>query len=214
MTSRRARKGFTLKCNPVAHWSASLYKALNKLQYADGTDLLNINRDDATGFRLDTFTTCKQYTIPIVQGHEVLTTRADYVNRYPSNLQTTSFNFTSTSKTQAVCVGVVKVPKLHIKCPAQHATDLELYETKEELQPVFVNLQTDLSKFIECVRVDGAADEGPSHEEVQFWWSARHLSRGRVVTLVTTRSSGSSYLNRVELQNGCLSLGHANTFIP
>ena len=24
----------------------------------------------------------------------------------------------------------------------------------------------------------------------------------------------SSYLNRVELQNGCLSLGHANTFIP
>ena len=38
--------------------------------------------------------------------------------------------------------------------------------------------------------------------------------RGRVATLVTTCSSGSSYLNRVELQNGCLSLGHANTFIP
>ena len=34
------------------------------------------------------------------------------------------------------------------------------------------------------------------------------------MTLVTTRSSGSSYLNRVELQNGCLSLGHASTFIP
>jgi len=34
------------------------------------------------------------------------------------------------------------------------------------------------------------------------------------VTLVTTRSSGSSYLNRVELQNGCLALGHSNTYIP
>lgn len=32
--------------------------------------------------------------------------------------------------------------------------------------------------------------------------------------LVTARSSGSSYLNRVELQNGCLSCGHSNVFIP
>ena len=31
---------------------------------------------------------------------------------------------------------------------------------------------------------------------------------------LTSRSSGSSYLNRTELQNGCLSLGHASTFIP
>ena len=36
----------------------------------------------------------------------------------------------------------------------------------------------------------------------------------RVASLVTTHSSGSSYLNRVELQNEYLSLGHANTFIP
>ena len=28
------------------------------------------------------------------------------------------------------------------------------------------------------------------------------------------RCSGDSYLNRVELQNGCLSKGHSNTFIP
>lgn len=32
--------------------------------------------------------------------------------------------------------------------------------------------------------------------------------------MVTARSGGASYLNRVELQNGCLSLGHANIFIP
>ena len=33
-------------------------------------------------------------------------------------------------------------------------------------------------------------------------------------TLVTTQRSGSSYLNHVELQNSCLSLGLSNTFIP
>ena len=63
VTSRRARKGFSLKLNPDAHWSASLYKALNCLQYKVGRDIVNVNRDDATGtgFRLDTLTTCKQY---------------------------------------------------------------------------------------------------------------------------------------------------------
>lgn len=32
--------------------------------------------------------------------------------------------------------------------------------------------------------------------------------------MVTSRSSGSSYLNRVELQNGCLAKAHSNLFIP
>ena len=35
-----------------------------------------------------------------------------------------------------------------------------------------------------------------------------------ILTPSTTCSSGSSYLNYVELQNGCSALGHANTFIP
>jgi len=34
------------------------------------------------------------------------------------------------------------------------------------------------------------------------------------MTLISSRSSGSSYLNRVELQNGCLALGHTNLFVP
>ena len=42
----------------------------------------------------------------------------------------------------------------------------------------------------------------------------RHLNKGKVATLITTRSSGSSYSNQVELQNGCLSRGHSGTFIP
>jgi len=84
----------------------------------------------------------------------------------------------------------------------------------DSLHPVFYNLSTNLLKSIECIRVDGACDEGPSHEEVQFYWTAHHYTTEKILTLVTTRSSGSSYLNRVELQNGCLSLGYANTFIP
>ena len=38
--------------------------------------------------------------------------------------------------------------------------------------------------------------------------------RPTFITLVTARNSGASHLNRVELQNGCLALAHANLFIP
>ena len=69
-------------------------------------------------------------------------------------------------------------------------------------------------KRIECIRVDGAGDEGPLHVEVQFWWTRRHFETPTHVTLVTTRNSGASYLNRVESQNGCLTVAHANLFIP
>ena len=44
--------------------------------------MLNINCDNATGFRLDTLVTCKQYATPVVQGNEILTTRTDYVSKY------------------------------------------------------------------------------------------------------------------------------------
>ena len=50
--------------------------------------------------------------------------------------------------------------------------------------------------------------------EVQFVWTERHLKKPTIACLVTSRNSGSSYLNRVELQNGCLALAHANIFIP
>ena len=98
----------------------------------------------------------------------MLTTRTDHVNKYPSTLQTTSYNFTGTSTTDEVCVGVVKAPKVHQKCPAQHAADLSLLESQNHLHPVFFNGATNKPKSIECIRVDGASDEGPSHEEVQF----------------------------------------------
>lgn len=69
-----------------------------------------------------------------------------------------------------VCVGLVKAPTIiHPKNPCQHSTDLEMLEKKEELKPVFVNLDTGEAKSVDCVRVDGAGDEGPTHEEVQFY---------------------------------------------
>ena len=214
VTSRRARKGFNLKFNPDEHWSGALYKGLNTLQYTDGINMVNINRDDATGFRLDTLTTCRQYTTPAIQGSEVLSTRTDYVSKHPSVLQTTSYNFSATATTGELCAGVVKAPKVHQKNPAQHMADLCMLESQTELAPAFLNPHTETPKLIECIRVDGASDEGPSHDEVQYRWTERHILKERMATLVTTRSSGCSYLNRVELQNGCLSLGHAHTFIP
>ena len=91
VTTWRSRKGFALKYNPDSHRSAALYKGLNWLQFTDGTDILNINRDDASGFRLDTMVTHSQHSCPMVQGEQVVTTHTDYVNKYPSTLQTTSY---------------------------------------------------------------------------------------------------------------------------
>lgn len=214
VTTRCACKGFILKYNPDSHWSASFYKGLNSIQLKDGQDVCNINRDDAAGFRLNTLITCKQYATPTVTGSDVLTTRTDYVNKYPSTLQVTSYNFTATETVGEICVGVVKAPSsIHPKNPCQHAADLQMLEQQESLLSVFQNPGTGAPKSIDAIRVDGASDEGPSHEEVQYYWSERHLLKNKVATIVTTRSSGSSYMNHVELQNGCLSRGHSNTFI-
>lgn len=96
VTTRRARKGFQLRYNPDFHWSCALYRGLQYIQMTDGTSIVNVNRDDASGFRLDTLATNKQYAAPTVRGCDVLTTHTDYVNRYRSVLQTTSYNFTGT----------------------------------------------------------------------------------------------------------------------
>lgn len=82
VTSRRARKGFEVRYNPDAHWSGALYKGLNYIEYTDGTNIMNLNRDDSSGFRLDTLATHSQYHQPVVQGHSVLTTHTDYVNKF------------------------------------------------------------------------------------------------------------------------------------
>ena len=95
------------------------------------------------GFQLDTLTTCKQYGAPTVEGRDVVTTRTDYVNKYPSMLQTTSYNFTATQTTQEACVGVVKAPSsIHPKNPCQHAANLAMLVGK-----VF-NLERDTQRLL------------------------------------------------------------------
>lgn len=71
------------------------------------------------------------------------------------------------------------------------------------MQSLLINPFT---KEVECIYVDGATEKGPAHLEIQFWWTLRHVQRPTKVTLVTSRNSGTSYLNCVELQNGCLML--------
>lgn len=200
--------GFCSIPAPDAHWSSSFYKGLDKIQLEDGRDKCIINRDDAAGFRLDTTYTHKQYKAISDANQQEVTTRTDYVNKYASILQVTSYLVPGTKTTPQYSAGIVKAHIVYPKDPSQHAADVVMLENEQEFKPCMKK------KPIDCIRVDGAADEGPSHKEVQFMWTERHLEQEKVCTLVTTRCSGSSYLNRVELQNGCLSVAHGNIFIP
>ena len=111
-----------------------------------------------------------------------------------------------------MCAGAAKPHVLYPKNSSQHAVDRKMLLQKEELQPAFLNPDTNMPKQITCIRVDGS--QGPSHLEVQFWWTEYHLTQENYITLVSTHCSGGSYLNRVELQNGCLAKAHSNLFIP
>ena len=104
-----------------------------------------------------------------MDGKQTLTTHTDYVNKFPSILQTTCYNFTGTHTTGEMCAVIVKPAKIFPKNPAQHYSDLKVLSSLPEFQPVFTNSVSQSSKPIECVRVDGAGDERPSHLEVQFW---------------------------------------------
>ena len=95
------------------------------------------------------------------------------------HLQITCYNFSATGTNNEVCVGVVKARKVHEKNPAQHAADLADLETKAELQHVFNNPFTGSPNSIDCIRVDGTSDEGPGHEEVQYFWTKRHIEKRR-----------------------------------
>ena len=61
------------------------------------------------------------------------------MSTYPSILQTTSYNFSSTDTTPETCVGVVKAPGTFPKNSAQHASDLEMLSSKDELKHLFIN---------------------------------------------------------------------------
>ena len=86
--------------------------------------IMNVGRDDQAGFRLDTLSTNKQFGTRTLKDNLATSSRTDYVNPYPSVLQTTSYNFPSTETTNEMCGGVVKAKILFPKNPAQHFADM------------------------------------------------------------------------------------------
>lgn len=182
-----------------------MYKLFKQLQ-RDGNHLILLNRDDQAGFRLDSTYTHKN--IPTLSTKPTVTTRTDFLSKCPAQLQTTSYNFPKTETTVDVCIGVVKASQLHEKSPSQHSDDLVAVEALSIAKSLFSKNDLEDPRDIECIQVDGAGDEGPSHAEVQFLSTERHLSKPTKITMVTTRCTGDSFLNRVELQNGSLSSYH------
>ncbi|CAB3979644.1 Hypothetical predicted protein [Paramuricea clavata] len=132
IVSRRARKGFAIKLNVDVHWSCSFYKTLDFLQLKDGQDKVLLNRDDASGFRLDSTFTHKQHKVLSEAGNPELITRTDFLNKYAATLQTTSYMFLETETTPETCIGVVKAHTMHKKNPGQHAGDLEMLANHDE----------------------------------------------------------------------------------
>ena len=185
VVSKRARKGFNLRYNPDCHWRSALYSGLNMVQLENGVDIVNLGRDDQVGFRLDTMATHRLHKTLAVKENEPLTTRTDYVTKNLSTLQTSSYNFPATETTNEICAGVAKATPIHYKNPAQHFADITMLQEQDQIKPAFISSVTGMPKTVECIRVDGGADEGPAHVEVQYWWTIRHIERPTELTIVT-----------------------------
>lgn len=97
-TCRRARKGFSVRINPDAHWSCALYRGLDYIQLKEGSNKVLLNRDDQSGFRLDTTYDHKHSKTITLTNRPALTTRTDFVNDYPSVIQTTLWKLTPASR--------------------------------------------------------------------------------------------------------------------
>lgn len=124
VTCRRARKGFNVKFNPDAHYSSAMHKILDKVQLIDGSDTIVLNRDDQTGFRLDTTYTHSQHKVLFSDKEEVMTC-TDFVNKYSSILQS-SYLFMETATNEERAAGVVKSRHFSFeKNLSQHAADIK-----------------------------------------------------------------------------------------
>lgn len=68
-------------------------------------------------------------------------------------------------------------------------------------------------KEFDCICCDGVYDENLVGLEIQFMWIERYMVFSKICIIVIICYSGGSYLNRVELQNGCLVLVYSYFFI-
>ena len=109
------------------------------MQLTDERDIVNINRDDTAGFCLDTMASHRLQRTPCVGGKQAVTTFTDYVNRYPSTIQVTSYNFTGSKTTGELCAGMVKASVFFPKNPSQHIADFKMVQKQPEFQAAFVD---------------------------------------------------------------------------
>ena len=89
-----------------------MYTILDYIQLRNGLDKVVVNPDAAAGFQLDSTFTHKQHAILQDKSKPELTTCPDFLNRYFSRLQVTSYLFMETQNTAVACVGVVKPQKI------------------------------------------------------------------------------------------------------
>ena len=82
-------------------------------------------------------------------------------------LQSTNYYFPSTDTTLKKTAGIVKAVGLFEKNPSQHIADYEMLTNERLLRGAF--FESDKFKPDQCIRVDGATDEGPSYSEVSFY---------------------------------------------
>ena len=102
-----------------------------------GVGKVILNRDDLSVFKLDSMATSNKCAAVCIKGKAAKTTKTDYQQSYPSTLQTSSYNFTSTTDTGELRAGAVKGALLHNKNAAQHAADLEMIQQCDEFQCTF-----------------------------------------------------------------------------
>lgn len=98
-----------------------------------------LSTDDAAGFRLDTNYTHKQHKAVSDASHQEVTTRTNYVNKYASVLQVTSYLIQATKTTPQLSAGVVKPHILYPKDPSQHAADILMVENDPDFKPSLKN---------------------------------------------------------------------------
>ena len=112
---------------------------------------MNLGRDDQAGFRLDTMATHKLQKTLCLKECQTLTTHMDYVTKYLSMLQTTSYNFPATLTTGELCAGVVKAAPIHQKNAAQHYAGLKMMQEQDHTKPAFTNCEARSPKTIEWI---------------------------------------------------------------
>ena len=123
-----------MRLNVDAHWSAALYQGLDRIQLEDGRDKTVLNRDDASGYRLNTTYTHKQHKSISQSEKPEVTTRIDYVNKYGSIIQVTSYLLLGTKTTPQLSAGIVKPQMIYPKNPVQHMADMYMLQKKPDFE--------------------------------------------------------------------------------